>query len=559
MRKLSAIQSATILLAVAAIVATGAVARAQNKAPAAKPIDVRERIVALARQPGATEYVRVLWSPSGKTMLAGLDGAYIEHRGMLMTTQEGPMASAWFLIESESGQAKPFLRAGECRVLPDGRILAINYAPFDTPAADIRGISLPPEREKNTKPAGLFSETGVFLKDAPAAWTGTPSPDGKRYLAEWERDGRNNFGCYRKLAVQAEGEESIELTPPVEQKPGRLVGFKTAYWSSNDAIRASVADMNQRAARTAPPGMWMNVEATWFEYSLLKGEWTPLKGEAVKEALAHRVSVEGGTLFFMEDAVKLVRGAETQVLSWPELKGAQFDFWRHSVSPDGRYCVVKVQERQGYGKGRGMDGWGDPGGPPVDGAPAPTGAPPAATEKPKPVNGLWLLDMVKLSKTRLEFPDEKAQSDDATFSAMGWVGSHTFALVQYAATTTVVDARGVVRTDFKGGSYYLDAETGKLAPFEISGIPWPKFLLERAAAGKGALAVLVRPGPGNPTNQEFRVAVIQSKPDARRLRPPEGFRVGYTSGLWISPDGQALVVSETGGPRLWIVRADKED
>lgn len=451
------------------------------------------------------------------------------------------MAHAWFLMDAATVQAKPFLRARECRFLADGRILALNYAPFDTPAADIRKISLSPEREKNTKAAGLFSAAGDFLKDAPGAFAGAPSPDGKRFLDALESDGRNNYQCVRKLTVQAEEGEPIVLTAPIEAKPGRLVGFRQYEWHGSGAIRASVVDMNEREARHAPPGMYLSVTPAWFECSLETRAWKKLAGEELKEATSRRVPVEGGTIFFMEDAIKLVRGGETKVLPWPDLKDGSVDMYAWAFSPDGTYGVVKVGPSQ-----RGVLGKG-----------AAPGKDPAAQEKS--LLGLWLIDFSKPAKTRLEFPHEEGEAGNARFDAMGWVGGGTFALVQYVSTATVIDARGTVVTDFKGASYYLDAATGKLEPFAIRGIPWIPFLRERSANAKDCVAVLMREGPGRPDGQEFRVAVVRAKGDARRLRPPEGFRVGYQSGLWMSPDGRTLAVSESRGTKLWLVPTGKEE
>ena len=515
---------------------------------AAAAAPAQDAVVALPPQPGTTSDIRAEWSRSGKTILAALAGEYVTKRGFLVSTQEGPMAHAYFIIDAAAGKAKPFLRARECRFLPDGRILALNYAAFDTPAEDIRGISISPDREKNTKAAGIFSATGEFLKEAPAGFAGMPSPDGKRYLSGAEPDGRNNFQCVRKLSIVSETEAPIELAPPVAEKPGRLVGFRNYAWAGDSAVRASVLDMDAKEARRAPPGYWLNVAPEWYEYSLRTRAWEKLAGDRLAEAAAQRRDVEGGTLYFMDDAVKLVRGNETKTLAWPELKAAEVDVSGSVVSPDGRYVVVKVVPSSAGAPGKGAapsgrGGYGAPGGPPP--------AAPAGEAKP-PLTGLWLLDMSKPSKTRLEFPGEKGDPETERFDAMGWIGGGTFALVQRVARSTVTNARGTVVTDHKGSSYYLDAATGKLEPFAIEGIPWQPFLCERAAGGKERLAVLVRPGPGDPTRQEFRVAVIGPKGRARRIAPPDGFRVGYQSGLWFSPDGRTLVVSESRGPRLWL-------
>ena len=327
-----ATQSAAIMLAIAAIVATSAPVGAQDAAATREPKGI---VVALPPQPGTSTDARVVWAASGKMMLAALYGEYITTQGFLVTSQVGPMAHAWFIVDAASGKATPFLRARECRYLPDGRILALNYAPFDTPAEDIRKISLSPEREKNTKAAGIFSAAGEFLKDAPLAFGGTPSPDGKRFLDVLEPDGRNNYHCVRKLVVQAEEGEPIVLTPPIEAKPGRLVGFRQPEWNGSAAIRASVVDMDAREARRAPPGMWLNVTPTWHEYSLATRAWRQLAGEELKEMLARRVNVEGGAIYFMEDAIKLVRGGETKVLPWPELKDGDVDTYFSAFSPDG--------------------------------------------------------------------------------------------------------------------------------------------------------------------------------------------------------------------------------
>jgi len=502
----------------------------------------REGIISTPKQPGTDNGLTLSWSPDARMILVQQEGKYIKIPGFLVSRQM-ELASAYFLYDPAAGSMLPVCRAKQCRWLPDGTILSYMHAPFDTHADRIREISDNTVKGPQVRHAHL-SSNGKLISNSIPFQSGYASVNLIRYIHQKKPYGRNNYRCFRLIDIREKDGTSVSVSPPVKERQGMIVGFNAVHWHTDSIFRASVVDMDAGKARTAPPGMYLNVTPVWYEYDLDHKEWKKLKGEEIREARAQRISVAGGVLYIMRNTIKWVKGSTVRKVQLPELVHAQISFYDNAVvSADARYCVFRVRKKQTgplYGRKGGNR----------LGVPAPSGQ-----SGNSPDCGWYFADLVKGFYKKLSFPGEKSDPDREDFASVSLLEDGCIAFIQYTGTTVTRKRRGTVSREHKGGSYLLNPVTGVLEKFRFEGFDWDTFMAERVSRGKNCAALLVRKGRGNPARQSFHVIVARSKSKAWKLTPPRGFNVGYLSGLYWSPDGRILAVTESKGIRVWITRA----
>jgi hypothetical protein len=436
--------------------------------------------------------------------------------------------------------------------MPDGRLLARGYAPFD--AQNIEALSFGPGPQGNRAVCTVLERDGrVAATLASRGIECVPSPDGKRFLLTQEIAGRNNFGCLKKLVVETLGGQARSLPLPIAERPGRLVGLQYgARWLTADRFQAALVDMDAKEAERAMPGQWLNAEPQPHEYDLAKGAWEKLAGEALADARADcypipsrgfetrgKVTGEDGEVLVRPGRIDVVKDGRRSTLAWPETQ--EMAVTLRAASADGARLLVSVEEdpiRKGFGAppGGGQDG----------GAPAPPGGPGGAPPPKAQVEvGFYALNVPKSTKVRLDLQPRALWN--SSFSVCSYLEDGTLLIIPDDAPAATADEA-----------------TGKLSPLAVPGYPWPKFVITRWASpardctgrgqpvGDGRVAVLARQARfvGTP----HAIAVFRGKAAAGCLSVPEGFPIGDRSSLYWSPDGSALMVTSQDGSHVWLTR-----
>jgi len=509
--------------------------------------EVKEGVVEVPKPPRTDGLGLMAWSPQGDAALVRQHGEYLDKR-TLLGGRQGYLLSAWFVLDAKTGKVASLCRAHDCAWMPDGRLLARGYAPFD--AQDIETLSFGAGPQGNRAVSTLLERDGrVAATLATQGVDCAPSPDAKRFLITQEPAGRNNYGCLRKLVVETLGGQAKTLPLPIEERPGRLVGYRYGgRWLGPDRFRISLVDMDAKEAARAMPGMWLGVEPQWFDYVFAngaKGAWEKLAGEALDDARAEHYPLpagEGeapaepsGEVLVRPGRIDVLKAGRRSTLLWPEAKDLEITV--RAASADGTRLFVSLKENEVGLPGGGRDG--GPGASP--GAPG-GAAPPQA----KPQVGYYALNVPKSTKVRLSLEPRAI-----------WNSSFSVCCYLEDGALLIIPDDGPAAT--------ADEATGKLSSLAVPGFPWPKFIITRWAGpardctgrgqpmGSGRVGVLARQARFVQT--PHAIAVFRGKEAAGCLAIPEGFPLGDRSYLHWSPDGSALAVTSQDGTRVWLTRA----
>ena len=524
------------LLTLAMVAAMGPILAAAGLSGAEKlrAAEVKECVAEVPRPPKTDGLGLSAWSPQGDAMLVCQHGEYLDKRGIL-GGRHGYLLSAYFILDPKVGKGAGLCRAHECSWTPDGRLLARGYAPFD--AQDIEALSFGPGPQGNRAVATVLERDGrVAATLATQGIECVPSPDGKRFLITQEIAGRNNYTCLKKIVVETLGGQATTLSPPVEERPGRLVGFQYgAQWCGPDRFRVAVVDMDAREAARAQPGLWLDAEPQPYEYVVTKAVWWKLAGEALDDARAAHYPLPDGEVLVKRGRIDLLKDGRRSTLLWPESK--EMVAIIRAAPADGARLLVSLEENE-MTKGFGAPPGGGPGAPP--------GGPGAPAPQAKAEVGYYALNIPKGTKVRVDL-------------ASRTIWNSSFSVCCYLADGTLL----IIADDAPAAT--VDEATGKLAPLAVPGFPWPKFVITRWAGpardctgrgqpmGSDRVAVLARQGRfvGTPHG----IAVFRGKAEAGCLAIPNGFPIGDRSYLHWSPDGAALLVTSHDGTKVWLTRA----
>lgn len=481
-------------------------------------------VVELPKAPRTQSLGVCAWGPKGDAVLVCQRGEYVQRPD----GTQGYLLSAYFVVDAATGKATPLCRAHECSWTPDGRLLARGYAPFDV--KDVEALTFHPAEHGNRAVCTLLERDGRLAGElATRAIECVPSPDGERFLMSQELAGRNNYTCLKKLVVEALGGKATTVLPPIAEGPGRLVGFRYgARWLAPDRFRAEVVDMAAADAAGAMPGLWLNVTPDWYDYSLAKGAWEKLAGEALEDARADRYPLgAGGEVLVKPGRIDVLAGGRRSTLAWPEAKAMRLAV--RAASADGLRLLVSVEEPE---IGKGGEGFGG----------APGGAPQPAAVQP----GYFTLDIARGAKTRVDLKPRA-------------IWNSNFSVCSYLEDGALL----VIADDSPAAT--VDEATGRLAPLDVPGFPWKKFIITKWATpardsyGRGQamggtrVAVLARQGRFVKT--PHAIAVLRGRAAAGCLAVLQGFALGERCFLHWVPDGSALLVTSNDGTKLWLTRA----